>query len=113
VSEQKQLTLPVLGMTCANCVATVERNAKKATGVLDATVNFASEKVTVSYDPALVDEKAVTGDVIARVKRAGYEVPTAEVELPLMGMTCTNCASTIERRLKKTEGVLEATELCQ
>ena len=29
MSEQKQLTLPVVGMTCANCVATVERNAKK------------------------------------------------------------------------------------
>lgn len=109
MSEQKQLTLPVLGMTCANCVASVERNAKKATGVLDATVNYASEKVTVSYDPALADVQSITGDVIARIERAGYNVPTAEIELPLLGMTCANCAATIERRLKKTEGVLEAT----
>ena len=48
--SEKQLTLPVIGMTCANCVAAVERNAKKAEGVTDATVNFAAEKVTVSYD---------------------------------------------------------------
>jgi Cu+-exporting ATPase len=96
-------------MTCANCVATVERSAKKVTGVIDATANYASEKVTVSYDPAVVDVQALTGDVIERVKRAGYEVPTAEVELPLVGMTCANCAGTIERRLKKTEGVLDAT----
>ena len=109
MSEQKQLTLPVLGMTCANCVASVERNSKKVEGVTDAVVNFASEKVTVSYDPALQDAKTLTADVIARIQRAGYDVPTATLELPLLGMTCANCAHTIERRLNKTEGVLEAT----
>ena len=108
MSEQ-QLTLPVLGMTCANCVASVERNSKKVEGVTDAVVNFASEKVTVSYDPALQDAKTLTADVIARIQRAGYDVPTATLELPLLGMTCANCAHTIERRLNKTEGVLEAT----
>jgi len=109
MSEQNQLTLPVLGMTCANCVASVERNSKKVEGVTDAVVNFASEKVTVSYDPSLKDAKAVTADVIARIQKAGYDVPTATLELPLLGMTCANCANTIERRLNKVEGVLEAT----
>jgi copper chaperone CopZ len=33
MSEEKQITLPVLGMTCANCVAAVERNSKKVEGV--------------------------------------------------------------------------------
>ena len=58
MSEQ-QITLPVLGMTCANCVASVERNSKKVDGVTDSTVNFASEKVTVTYDPAIADAKTV------------------------------------------------------
>ena len=107
--SEKQLTLPVIGMTCANCVAAVERNAKKAEGVTDATVNFAAEKVTVSYDLEKVGGAEVAADVIARIRRAGYDVPTAEVELPLLGMTCANCAGTIERRLKKTDGVLDAT----
>ena len=110
MSEQKQLTLPVLGMTCANCVAAVERNSKKVTGVSDATVNFASEKVTFTYDPTVVGTKEVTAQVIEKVKRAGYEIPTAELELSLLGMTCANCAATIERTLnKKVDGVLEAT----
>ncbi len=109
MSEQNQLTLPVLGMTCANCVASVERNSKKVEGVTDAVVNFASEKVTVSYDPSLKDARAVTAGVIARIQKAGYDVPTATLELPLLGMTCANCANTIERRLNKVEGVLEAT----
>ncbi|HET6444256.1 MAG TPA: heavy metal translocating P-type ATPase [candidate division Zixibacteria bacterium] len=108
MSELEQLTFPVLGMTCANCVAAVERNSKKATGVIDANVNFASEKVTVTYDPAIADAKAVTVNVIERVKRAGYEIPEAHLELPLLGMTCANCANTIEQRLNKTDGVLEA-----
>ena len=108
MSEQ-QLTLPVIGMTCANCVAAVERNAKKVEGVTDAAVNFASEKVTVTYDPDVAGAGAVTADVIERIRRAGYDVPTAEVELPLLGMTCANCAATIERRLNKVDGVIEAT----
>ena len=107
MSEQ-QITLPVLGMTCANCVASVERNSKKVDGVTDAIVNYASEKVTVTYDPELSDPKTVTANVIERVQRAGYEIPTATTELPLLGMTCANCANTIERRLNKVDGVLEA-----
>ncbi|MFO7679828.1 MAG: heavy metal translocating P-type ATPase [Chloroflexota bacterium] len=109
MSDEKQITLPVMGMTCANCVASVERSAKKVDGVSTANVNYASEKVTFSYDPALVKPQAVTADVIARIERAGYAVPTAEIELPLLGMTCANCANTIERRLNKVDGVLEAT----
>jgi Cu+-exporting ATPase len=106
--SDKQLTLPVIGMTCANCVAAVERNARKVEGVTDASVNFASEKVTVTYDPAVAGAGQVTSDVIERIRRAGYDVPTAEVELPLLGMTCANCAATIERRLKRVDGVVEA-----
>jgi Cu+-exporting ATPase len=108
MSEQ-QITFPVIGMTCANCVAAVERNSKKVGGVTDAVVNFASEKVTLTYDPAVVSVKEVTTDVISRVKKAGYQIPTATLELPLVGMTCANCANTIERSLNKVDGVIEAT----
>jgi Cu+-exporting ATPase len=108
MSETKQITLPVVGMTCANCVASVERNSKKVAGVTEAVVNFASEKVTITYDPAIANAQAITTDVMQRVERAGYEIPTATVELPLVGMTCANCANTIERRLNKVDGVLQA-----
>lgn len=106
---EKQITLPVIGMTCANCVAAVERNTKKVDGVTNATVNFASEKVTFTYDPHVVKAQDVTGNVVARVKRAGFEIPTGELELPLLGMTCTNCAANIERALKKVDGVMNVT----
>ncbi|MBE7470314.1 MAG: hypothetical protein DPW09_32210 [Anaerolineae bacterium] len=106
MAEQKQLTMPVLGMTCANCVATVERSAKKIEGVSEAVVNFGSEKLTVNYDPAVASPQAV----IERVEKAGYHVPVATLELPITGMTCANCVSTVERALnKKVPGILEAT----
>ncbi|MAU00305.1 MAG: hypothetical protein CL608_24455 [Anaerolineaceae bacterium] len=109
MSEEKQVTLPVLGMTCANCVAAVERNSKKVEGVTGATVNFANEKVTFSYDPAMGKGQDVTTAVIEKVKRAGYEIPTATLELPLLGMTCANCAANIERALNRVDGVLSVT----
>ncbi len=98
--------MPVLGMTCANCVNAVERNAKKVEGVSEAVVNFGSEKITVTYDPEL----ARPGQVIERIQRAGYDVPLATMELPITGMTCANCVATVERTLnKKVAGILEAT----
>jgi Cu+-exporting ATPase len=105
MSKETQLTLPVLGMTCANCATTVERNAKKEAGVSEAAVNLASEKVTVVFDPSLTKPQAV----IDRIEHAGYRVPTATLELPITGMTCANCSATVERTLNnKVPGVVEA-----
>ncbi|HKJ37331.1 MAG TPA: heavy metal-associated domain-containing protein, partial [Anaerolineales bacterium] len=68
MSNTKQLTLPITGMTCANCVATVERNLKKLDGVQSAVVNLSSERASVDYDSA----KLKLTDFIARIDRAGY-----------------------------------------
>ena len=77
MSDTKQLTLPITGMTCANCVATVERNLKKLDGVNSAVVNLSSERATVDFDSA----KLGINDFIARVNRAGYGIATGEAEL--------------------------------
>jgi len=47
---KQQVTIPVKGMTCASCVARVERALKKVPGVSEATVNLASERVAVVHD---------------------------------------------------------------
>ena len=52
MSDSRQVTLPITGMTCANCVATVERNLKKVNGVQVALVNLSSERATVEFDPS-------------------------------------------------------------
>ena len=102
---EQRATLPITGMTCANCALTVERSLKKAEGVSRAAVNFATEQATVAFDPGLV----TSSDLVQQVQKAGYDVVTARVELPITGMTCANCARTVERRLnKKVPGVVHA-----
>jgi Cu+-exporting ATPase len=99
------LQIPITGMTCANCAATVERVLKKLAGVSDARVNFASEQAAVTFDP----REAGLVQLVDQVRRAGYGVPTARIDLGLSGMTCANCAATVERTLtKKVPGVVQA-----
>src|SRR5258706_715557 len=104
MSETKQLTLPITGMTCANCVATVERNLKKLDGVNTAVVNLSSERATVDFDSA----KLGLTDVIARVQRAGYGVATGDAELIIKRLSDDNDARRLEKALLKLEGVLDA-----
>jgi Cu+-exporting ATPase len=100
----KQLTVPITGMTCANCVATIERNLKKLDGVQSAVVNLSSERGTVDFDPA----KLGLSDIIARVNRAGYGVATGEADLIIKRLSDSSDAARLEKALAKLEGVLEA-----
>ncbi|MBV6393697.1 MAG: Copper-exporting P-type ATPase [Anaerolineales bacterium] len=100
----RQLTLPITGMTCANCVATVERNLKKLDGVDNAVVNLSSERATVDYDSA----KLGLTDFIARVNRAGYGVATGEADLVIKRLSDDNDARRLEKSLAQLDGVLEA-----
>ncbi len=103
--SEKQLIIPVTGMHCANCSATIERNLKKLDGVADTNVNYATEKATITFDPTALNLDAIIG----KIEDVGYGVATAKVELPITGMTCANCAATIERTLnKKVPGVMNA-----
>ncbi len=104
MAEERRITLPITGMTCANCSTTIERNLKKAPGVQDAAVNLATERATVTFDPAATSEsglRELIGDL-------GYGVAVARIEIPVSGMTCANCSATIERNLKRVPGVVNA-----
>ena len=61
--SEKQVTLPIKGMHCANCSSTMERNLKKLAGVAEANVNYATEKATVIYDPSVLGEEAIIGKI--------------------------------------------------
>jgi len=102
--ETKQVTLPVTGMTCANCVATIERNLKKVDGVETALVNLSSERATVEFDPS----KTGLDALLARVERAGYGIATGEADLIIHRMSDDNDARRLEKALTGLEGVLEA-----
>ena len=102
-AKTKQLTIPLLGMHCANCANTIGRGLKRTTGVSEASVSYANERAVVTYDPKSVSPQ----QLIDTVKELGYGAALAEADLPISGMTCNNCANTITRTLKRLDGVLE------
>ena len=101
---EQTLELGVSGMTCAACVGRVERGLRKVDGVQIASVNLATERATVTFDPA----KTTPSALLEKVKDIGYEPITQTLELGVTGMTCAACVGRVERALKKVDGVLEA-----
>ena len=65
-----EAVLPIEGMTCASCVRRVEKGLEKVPGVTAASVNLATERATVAYDPAVADLATLR----TAVERAGYRV---------------------------------------
>ena len=94
---EKQVTLPITGMHCTNCSETIARDLRKLDGVGTANVNYSTEKATVTFNPSVLDESTI----IERIKDIGYGVATGEIELPITGMNCVNCAATIEKTLNE------------
>ncbi len=102
---EKNITVPVTGMSCANCALNIEKTLIKTPGVKGANVNFASEQANITFDTRDVPLQ----DLVKRIRDAGYGVVTAIVELVVTGMSCANCAMTIEKALiEKVPGIVKA-----
>ena len=99
-------TLKIEGMTCAACSARVEKALQKIDGVISASVNLTTEKASVEYDPAQVDEAALA----QAIEKTGYLVAQddARAELAVEGMTCAACSNRVERALNSAPGVRAA-----
>jgi Cu+-exporting ATPase len=97
-------TLDLQGMSCANCVATVEDRVGGLDGVQSVDANFATDGGSVEYDP---DEISLA-DIYAAVEDAGYEAVSASVTIAITDMSCANCAETSEQALGDTPGVIDA-----
>ena len=97
------VSLPIEGMTCASCVARVEKALARVPGVRSASVNLATES-------AAVEMVAPVGATVlaAAVLKAGYAVPQETVALGVSGMTCASCVARVERALQRVPGVVAA-----
>jgi Cu+-exporting ATPase len=98
------LQLPVTGMTCAACVARVEKGLRKLPGVAEAGVNLATEKATVSFDPETVTPEEIVG----AVRSVGYDVALTTESFAVTNMTCSSCVARVEKALKALPGVVNA-----
>ncbi len=111
--------LAIGGMTCASCVARIERKLGKLDGVQTAHVNLATERASVAFDATAVAVR----DLVRAVEAAGYtarplavqatapattKAAAAHQELSITGMTCASCMARVERKLAKLPGVLTA-----
>jgi Cu+-exporting ATPase len=122
-SDTTEVSFPVTGMTCASCVRRIEKALGRVDGVQQASVNLATEKAHVVYDPHIASPEGMR----AAVEKAGYGVrefppvqpatppsdtrptsPTGDVLLPIQGMTCASCVRRVEKALGRVEGVSEA-----
>ena len=70
MANLKKQTFPVLNMHCAGCANNVEKTVRKLVGITDASVNFASNTLSVSYEM----DKLTPGEIRAAVLAAGYDL---------------------------------------
>ncbi len=70
MANLKKQTFPVLNMHCAGCANNVEKTVRKLVGITDASVNFASNTLSVSYET----DKLTPGEIRAAVLAAGYDL---------------------------------------
>ncbi|MBS6509431.1 MAG: copper-translocating P-type ATPase [Paraclostridium bifermentans] len=95
----------ITGMTCSACGKAAERAVKKVDGVVNQSVNMATEKINIEYD----GDKVKFEDLEKAIRKAGYnlieDVNYNKVDFKIGGMTCASCAKAIERAVNKLDGI--------
>jgi Cu+-exporting ATPase len=99
----QELRIGVGGMSCASCVARVERAIASQPGVESATVNLAAQTAVVRFNQAEIPQ------LIETVRDAGYEPVIETATIGVSGMTCASCIARVERAIMALPGVLVAT----
>jgi Cu+-exporting ATPase len=100
----------VEGMSCSSCAMTIQKKLNSLEGVINTHVNVATEKGQIEFD----DSKLTIDDIECAVDSVGYrasvesEENTQKTSLKINGMTCTSCASNIEKNINKLDGVASA-----
>jgi len=100
----KRIVLNISGMSCINCVRAIEKSLSNLNGVISAKVNLTTEKAVIDFDPTILDQKTIEKTIVD----IGYQVIHDQLSLQIGGMTCINCAKSIEKALRSKEGIYEA-----
>ncbi|MGV3488148.1 MAG: copper ion binding protein, partial [Tuberibacillus sp.] len=103
MTQTKEISLDITGMTCAACSNRIEKVLNKMDGV-EANVNLALENAKVKYD----QEKTKPTEIVEKIEKLGYGVREEKAEFDIRGMTCAACSNRIEKALNKMDGVERA-----
>jgi len=91
----ERLDLPISGMTCASCAMRIEKKLNRMDGV-SASVNYATERAAVDFDPAVVAPE----DLVATVRATGYDAA-----LPVSGPDAAADAADVDATADPTRGL--------
>lgn len=109
----KHIVMTIGGMTCASCVARVERFVGRMDGVNSVNVNLTTERADIELDTS---STTTSEDIQAVIKKAGFTVESLtepqqttqvgeHVVLGVGGMTCASCVARVERLVGRMDGV--------
>ncbi|MDZ4698219.1 MAG: heavy metal translocating P-type ATPase [Rhodothermales bacterium] len=101
--DATEWTLPVEGMECASCAVRIEKQLRKRTGVLGASVNLASNEARISTAGGSVH----LNDLVDTIERTGFHVPNLTFEAPLRPDASPD-ETALEAVFERTNGVLTA-----
>lgn len=100
------------GMTCASCVANIERNLKNEPGIFSVLVALMASKAEVRYSPEVTDPMKIAECIkelgFTASVMENYEGSDGNLELVVRGMTCASCVHKIESSLMREKGIIYA-----
>jgi len=102
--SKTRIVLPIEGMTCASCAATVQKALAGAPGVSSAGVNFATNKAAIDYDEA----QTSVAQLITAVRDAGYNCGKASVTFGITDLHYAPSVAVLEQGLTRVPGVIRA-----
>ncbi|XP_008582520.1 PREDICTED: copper-transporting ATPase 1 isoform X2 [Galeopterus variegatus] len=101
--------IQVTGMTCASCVANIERNLRREEGIYSVLVALMAGKAEVRYNPTVIQPPMIA-EFIRELGFGATVIENADegdgvLELVVRGMTCASCVHKIESTLTKHRGI--------
>src|SRR2546428_576451 len=102
--SKARIVLPIEGMSCASCAATVQDALSNDDGVTSAAVNYATAKAAVDYD----DAQTHVAELIKTVRGAGYDCGLATVAFAVTDLHYAPSVAPLERELARVKGVVRA-----
>ena len=108
--EYSKCYLHVSGMTCASCVAAIEKHASRIEGVKTVVVALIAAKAEVDYAPDLVKPQVIADSIteLGFPTTVIEKATEGEVNVNIKGMTCSSCVNSIESGLLKVPGIESA-----
>ncbi|XP_024082978.1 copper-transporting ATPase 1 isoform X3 [Cimex lectularius] len=113
LADIKRCKLHIKGMTCASCVAAIEKHCQKVNGIQSILIALLPANAEVKYNPSVIDPQKIADSITelgfpSEVLENGNLPNEKVIEIVINGMSCASCVNKIETGVKKLKGVYSA-----